>query len=294
MNKIHKTIWNSDKKTWIAVSELCSHHASVVGSSSLVKIFAYSFLLMMQSPSFAQYAAGNGTASGVDSIAIGLATASTGASVAIGTNSVAGILPGTSSSIAIGTQSTAAFSNSIAIGSDATSSADSSVALGAMSATSNGAVLALGSHVTASGINSLALGEYTTASGKSSLALGGHATVSGDYSIALGDSSVDVPPTSTNSVSIGGLSYSASGTNPVGVLSIGNNTEQREIINVAAGVVSQNSTDAINGSELYAVIQGVNSLSTSASTGISTAQSGVNSLSTGLSTTNSNVASLST
>ncbi|WP_269140060.1 ESPR domain-containing protein, partial [Burkholderia cepacia] len=56
---------------------------------------------------------------------------------------------------------------------------------------------------------------------------------------------------------------------------------------VAAGAISATSTQAVNGSQLY-------SLSTSASTGISTAQSGVTSLSTGLSTTNSSVASLST
>ncbi|WP_414143923.1 ESPR-type extended signal peptide-containing protein, partial [Burkholderia stagnalis] len=56
---------------------------------------------------------------------------------------------------------------------------------------------------------------------------------------------------------------------------------------VAAGAISAASTQAVNGSQLY-------TLSTSASTGISTAQSGVTSLSTGLSTTNSSLASLST
>ncbi|WP_232441659.1 hypothetical protein, partial [Burkholderia ubonensis] len=50
----------------------------------------------------------------------------------------------------------------------------------------------------------------------------------------------------------------------------------------------------MNGSQLYATDTVIASLSTSASTGISTAQSGVNSLSTGLSTTNSNLTSLST
>uniref|UniRef100_UPI002ABE98E1 hypothetical protein n=1 Tax=Burkholderia sp. BCC1970 TaxID=2817437 RepID=UPI002ABE98E1 len=45
---------------------------------------------------------------------------------------------------------------------------------------------------------------------------------------------------------------------------------------VAAGTISATSTNAVNGSQLY-------TLSTSASTGISTAQSGVTSLSTGLS-----------
>ncbi|WP_415873058.1 hypothetical protein, partial [Burkholderia ubonensis] len=57
-----------------------------------------------------------------------------------------------------------------------------------------------------------------------------------------------------------------------------------KLTNVAAGV---SPTDAVNFAQL-------SSLSTSTSTGISTAQSGVSSLSTGLSTTNSNVSSLST
>ncbi|WP_416360157.1 ESPR domain-containing protein, partial [Burkholderia cepacia] len=56
---------------------------------------------------------------------------------------------------------------------------------------------------------------------------------------------------------------------------------------VAAGTISAASTNAVNGSQLY-------TLSTSTSTGISTAQSGVTSLSTGLSSTNSTVTSLST
>ena len=77
--------------------------------------------------------------------------------------------------------------------------------------------------------------------------------------------------------------YGPSGISLKDVTSLNNN----KITNLAAGTVSAASTDAVNGSQL-------SSLSTSASTGISTAQSGVTSLSTGLSTTNSSVTSLST
>ena len=43
------------------------------------------------------------------------------------------------------------------------------------------------------------------------------------------------------------------GTNPVGSVSVGNTNEERQIHNVAAGNLSADSTDAVNGSQLYSV-----------------------------------------
>lgn len=45
------------------------------------------------------------------------------------------------------------------------------------------------------------------------------------------------------------------GADPVGVVSVGNKDQERRIQNVAAGLIDEKSTDAINGSQLYAVIQ---------------------------------------
>ncbi|ONY68646.1 hypothetical protein, partial [Burkholderia cenocepacia] len=60
------------------------------------------------------------------------------------------------------------------------------------------------------------------------------------------------------------------------------------IQNVAAGLVTATSTDAINGSQLYSVAStttsSITSLSTSASTGLSSANSSISSLSTSTST----------
>ena len=58
-------------------------------------------------------------------------------------------------------------------------------------------------------------------------------------------------------VKINGKPYQFAGASPAGVVSVGNNTDNgtRRIQNVAAGLISESSTDAINGSQLYAAMQ---------------------------------------
>ncbi|WP_306171459.1 hypothetical protein, partial [Burkholderia pseudomallei] len=87
----------------------------------------------------------------------------------------------------------------------------------------------------------------------------------------------------------------------MGVVSVGAPGAERQITNVAAGQVTASSTDAINGSQLYAVASKLDSASSSISslsTGLSSATSSITSLSTststGLSSANSSIASLST
>lgn len=48
-------------------------------------------------------------------------------------------------------------------------------------------------------------------------------------------------------------SYTYAGSNPAGVVTVGKAEEERRIQNVAAGLVSASSTDAVNGSQLYAL-----------------------------------------
>lgn len=50
-----------------------------------------------------------------------------------------------------------------------------------------------------------------------------------------------------------GTSYTYAGSNPAGVVTVGKAGEERRIQNVAAGLVSASSTDAVNGSQLYAL-----------------------------------------
>lgn len=50
-----------------------------------------------------------------------------------------------------------------------------------------------------------------------------------------------------------GTNYTYAGSNPAGVVTVGKAGEERRIQNVAAGLVSATSTDAVNGSQLYAL-----------------------------------------
>ena len=50
-----------------------------------------------------------------------------------------------------------------------------------------------------------------------------------------------------------GTNYTYAGSSPVGVVTVGSAGKERRIQNVAAGLVSASSTDAVNGSQLYAL-----------------------------------------
>lgn len=58
---------------------------------------------------------------------------------------------------------------------------------------------------------------------------------------------------STDTTYDDGTSYTYAGTNTVGVITVGSVGNERRIQNVAAGLVSATSTDAVNGSQLYAL-----------------------------------------
>lgn len=58
---------------------------------------------------------------------------------------------------------------------------------------------------------------------------------------------------STDTTYDDGTSYTYAGSNPTGVITVGSVGNERRIQNVAAGLVSATSTDAVNGSQLYAL-----------------------------------------
>ncbi|MDA3078701.1 hypothetical protein OFO07_07205, partial [Campylobacter sp. JMF_06 NA1] len=91
--------------------------------------------------------------------------------------------------------------------------------------------------------------------------LGNNVTNTFANSVFLGDSAAYETGNTTggmsavNSANVGGVTYSGfAGNTPVGVVSIGKEGSARRIQNVAAGLISKDSTDAINGSQLYAVL----------------------------------------
>jgi trimeric autotransporter adhesin len=103
-------------------------------------------------------------------------------------------------------------------------------------------------------------GDDSSAVGVDSVAIGTSAVANGANDVALGANSIASGATATTGTTIGGQNYAFAGTSPIGTLSIGSVGAERTITNVAAGRLSSTSTDAVNGSQLYATNQAVNNL----------------------------------
>lgn len=84
--------------------------------------------------------------------------------------------------------------------------------------------------------------------------------------MALGSGSVTQAAVGTSSTVIQGKTYDFAGTAPVGTVSVGSQGAERTITNVAAGRISADSTDAINGSQLNATNSAINDLQTGVGT----------------------------
>lgn len=157
-----------------------------------------------------------------------------------------------------GANALAQYSSAVGQGASVDASASKGTALGYQSQVLAGAVnsMALGASSQVSGANSIAIGTEAKVTSGQSIAIGKGATASLSRSIALGDGSIaSTAPTDVSSITIPNLNrtYTVSGNWPVGIVSVGSPTAQRTITNVAAGRVTPTSTDAVNGSELYAV-----------------------------------------
>ncbi|WP_294001896.1 YadA-like family protein, partial [uncultured Megasphaera sp.] len=157
-----------------------------------------------------------------------------------------------------GANALAQYSSAVGQGASVDASASTGTALGYQAKVLVGAEnsMTLGASSQVSGANSIAIGTGATVTSGQSIAIGKGATVSLSRSVALGDGSIaSTAPTDVSSITIPNLNrtYTVSGNWPVGIVSVGSPTAQRTITNVAAGRVTSDSTDAVNGSELYAV-----------------------------------------
>ncbi|WKD27605.1 YadA-like family protein [Halomonas sp. KG2] len=112
----------------------------------------------------------------------------------------------------------------------------------------------------AQGEGSTAVGYEAIASADRALALGYDAIASHQGSVALGEGARTAEAVSTASVEIAGQTYQFAGVSPVATVSVGSVGAERTVTNVAAGRISAESTDAINGSQLYATNQAVGEL----------------------------------
>jgi autotransporter adhesin len=95
----------------------------------------------------------------------------------------------------------------------------------------------------------------TTSTATNAVAIGNNAVASQVGSVALGAGSTTAAAVGTSSTTIGGTTYQFAGTAPSSTVSVGSAGNERTITNVAAGRISATSTDAINGSQLYATNQ---------------------------------------
>ncbi|MGC2038640.1 YadA family autotransporter adhesin, partial [Paraburkholderia caledonica] len=112
----------------------------------------------------------------------------------------------------------------------------------------------------ATGVNALAAGVGTVAAGAGSTAMGQGATANNANDVALGSGSTTDVAVATTGDTINGTAYAYAGTSPTSTVSVGSLGHERTVTNVAAGRVNANSTDAVNGSQLYATDQAVDNL----------------------------------
>ena len=257
---------NASKYSAIAIGELATstggysvamgHKANVGGSLSVgIGISSnasanWTTAIGSNANASANYATALGTgaaASGGSSIASGYA------SKAIGENSMA-----------LGFSAIANNTQAIAMGTSANSSAHSSVAIGASSLSNANNAIAMGVRANSSGVDSMALGTVANASGQNSIALGRTSIANTVNSVALGSyseaGSNAFDATSSRAVfkndagSNSEVRFAASSSSIGGAVSVGKAGNERQIQNVAAGRLSATSTDAINGSQLYTVL----------------------------------------
>ena len=119
---------------------------------------------------------------------------------------------------------------------------------------------AVGYNATASGEASIAVGQDAQASATNAIAVGKDAVASTANSVALGSEAKTSEVVATSGMTIRGDNYAVAGDNPVGTVSVGDKGQERTITNVAAGQVTASSTDAVNGSQLYATVSAINNL----------------------------------
>ncbi|QIM68176.1 YadA-like family protein [Basfia succiniciproducens] len=196
----------------------------------------------------------NATSSRNDSvIAIGNNAQSTGSySIAVGTNSVANH----TWSMAMGISAKAIDDYATALGSSAQATSQWTTALGAGANATGSAATAVGSNTTATAGGATVVGYNSSVTGANTTALGNNINVDTEGSVVLGNGSAAASATTETTATVNNLTYSGfAGADNVATgdyVSVGSVGEERQIKNVAAGNVSATSTDAINGSQLYA------------------------------------------
>ncbi|MDW9200280.1 hypothetical protein SE959_26550 [Escherichia coli] len=149
---------------------------------------------------------------------------------------------------AMGATANAGGNQSNAIGYNSKANAENSISLGAYAHIDN-----------INAVNSIVIGNNSKTDKISATAIGSQASVIFDNGVAIGSGSVDKAATQVSGATIklkngGTIEYKGfAGDKATSVVSVGDAGNERQIVNVGAGAISDTSTDAINGSQLYAI-----------------------------------------
>ena len=265
---------NAATSTGATGSVSLGHNANVLGEDSV----AVGPNATVTSRTVGAVALGsNANSRGTGSIAIGLNTENNyNYSVVVGAHSRANYENATvvgaraaaqNNGTAMGYLSNAVGDDSVAIGHQAQTTQAYSIAIGKQANSSGLYSTAIGSSAQAAGQNSFAGGNNAKATGSDSVALGSGATTTVGSSVALGNGAVgtanNFDATAKNATfkndsgTTTNVSYAASSSAKTGAVSVGSAGNERQIQNVAAGRISATSTDAVNGSQLYTVMNNV-------------------------------------
>ncbi|EBH5839970.1 TPA: trimeric autotransporter adhesin SadA [Salmonella enterica subsp. enterica serovar Monschaui] len=318
MNRIFKVLWNAATGTFVVTSETAKSRGKKSGRRKLaVSALIGLSSIMVSADALANAGNDTGKAIGTENgwIAIGEgaeadSTITTkekvaedpskgyvaGAGIAIGYYSKAS----GASSTALGGYSLAESIGSVALGAGAhtTSTAKYSMAVGTNAVASNLYAIALGTNANASGKNSIALGRDTVSSAERSLTVGLGANAASLDSMAFGYNT-SVTSDAANGIAFGsGAVTSAKNSVAIGsnstateenVVSVGSDALKRKIVNVGNGAISESSTDAVNGSQLFATNANV----TQNTTDIAANTDSINQNTTDIATNTTNINSLS-
>ncbi|MFY1920420.1 hypothetical protein ACOTC9_23145, partial [Achromobacter xylosoxidans] len=153
---------------------------------------------------------------------------------------------------AVGNTARATAANASALGGGIQAVAVGSLSIGVSTIVRGENATGVGRFAQVPGAQGLGLGRSTIVRGANSAALGMAATTANDLSVALGAGSATADSKVPEAVNLNGKSYSFDSTNMSGPVSIGSPVRKRQLLNVAPGGVSEFSTDAVNGAQLFA------------------------------------------
>jgi hypothetical protein len=131
------------------------------------------------------------------------------------------------------------------------------IAVGNNSLVTGKNAIGIGTNGLITGEDAIGIGRDNTISGVGSVTIGSNNSIQSNNAFAIGNN-INIPTGMNNAVVIGNNSTAKSPTTVDGVtadatVSIGSSGHERQLVNVAKGEVSNTSTDAINGSQLYKV-----------------------------------------